>query len=407
MVTQHSPLPRHSLKMSLEYLPNELLNSILHYTTKSELFALSLVSKRLSLYARPLVRTILYRSVELVVSTRYMEERLRESGVVHFEQRIRDNFLQTILHDPTCAANIETLELVIEPSRLLPEIKDQIIFLLRSCINIRHLRLARPRGSGEGDVPVDVLSAIPPTLTTMGLRWRPLGPEGLGLVLRKITSLRTLDLTASDSIQTASLTFPGSKSVRYLSLPLDPFRLHPILPTLLSSLPRLIRFTGSISSAQFLAQVPLVELQTLKLACPRNHSNFAKLDQGKILTSLSEDLTAALQRTPNLRTLEICISSWWWELKEMTLSIFHGLPISLTSLKLLGSPLLPFNPLLDYLVTSSRSRNLKRVTIGVLEGTEFAGGVRFDENYAKLKAISKDRKISCYYTDQAPSWARC
>lgn len=94
--------------MSLEYLPNELLNSILHYTTKAELFALSLVSKRLSLYARPLARIALFRVTRITIST-FSFDLARQRGCPDSFEKHRDRFIQVFESDPSCASFIQTL----------------------------------------------------------------------------------------------------------------------------------------------------------------------------------------------------------------------------------------------------------------------------------------------------------
>lgn len=342
--------------MRIENLPRELINELTRPLDKKDLLSLCLVSKTFI----PLFRPYLFHTIKrLVISGSWLHE---EEEDYTPEQRRRDIFFRNLDAFPHLAASISSLHLVICPRSLVTskdvlqdqyDLTERTVALLKACNNLRDLEFELPGGTGQGDMPIAVLDAIPITLGILKISNRPLGLSGLAHILSRLSSLLELDLSESTTIARSTFDLPLFGHPLKIRLPPSDIRLYPVLTDILVSLPNLRSFHSSSEGVKHLAKSNNPQLRHLDV-------------RGKVSKDRTEVIQAVVSVLNTSRRLED-VRIWLGPQNfrsqfENPADIVQALPPTIETLRLAGNHLFKWSSLLDFL-RSERSESLREVYI--------------------------------------------
>ncbi|GAA5857708.1 hypothetical protein JCM5353_004160 [Sporobolomyces roseus] len=386
--------------MSLDTLPLEVLRRIAlsHALQRPEFISLCLVSKQLVPFARP----YLYNFVRLRVSAAYYQEYRDELNPSDSAKYTRDLFFRTITDSPHLASQITALHLIIDPKSLEAswdhrrgkyDITDKIIDLLRKCVNLQQIILETP--SGTGDIPFEIIYAIPTSLRILRIVNRPFSPAGWARLLCRLTSLVELDLSRSKPTESPSIRFSVSDTLTSVKLPDEDSKLYPYLTEVVQAVPSLQSLVGPPASLAMIVRNPP---RTLKALSIQGYADRTRDPRERFLSKFDRLLSQVVTVLRAARNLED-LSIWFgpgpgpdWEDYDFSLDLIRALPTGVKSLDFRGPGVWCPSSMIDYL-NSDDSASLKSIA------TYRSRGARGEGTNQEIEEICRRREIRLRWED--------
>ena len=354
--------------MSLEYLPLEVFQVILHSLTKKDFLSLCPTSKRLLLFSRP----PLFTSISLDVSSIWFHEQSEDFDAGPWAQRKRDSFFRAIQATPSLTVNIQSLYLSIDPHCLTTSALQKIEFILVHSSRLRRLTLSRPPGGGQGNVPREILRAVPRTVKSVTIRYRPLSVEGIHFLLARLDKGIEIDLSMCDPLPLPTGTLDPIDTVTTLTLSHADADWSPFIAVFIPALASFSKLTGpfvSLPTLKSLSTQQTWHLTVLQLTGTLIRSNLSHASSQTSYTenpiSFLTDLAALLQNTPRLRVLVIHVAYCYpfYPPPLHSYSLLEHLPKSLRRLHLKAPDIVPIKSVLPYLGSPTSSMNLRYLAL--------------------------------------------
>jgi len=390
--------PLFHFTMRIEHLPRELLNECTRSFDKNDLLSLCLVSKRLLYFARPR----LYDSVSLRISALYYQEDRYELNPSDFAKYTRDTFFRTISDSPNLASHITRLYLIVHPKSLEAswevrhgkyDITERTIDLLRKCQNLNHLVL-ETHGSDAGDIPFEIIYAVPTSIKLLRIIGRPLNAPGLARLLSRLPSLAELDLSWSSSIESYALRLPVFNQPIRIRLSNDKARVYPFITDILISFPNLHSFDSNPHGMMLLAQSHNPHLRTLNVVGKAGWETLRCMDKAVSILKTTCDLEdLVLSLGPDVHVGQHSIS----------VDIVQALPPRLKTIRLVGNHLFKWSSLLDYL-RSERSTSLTYLRITRFCERDFYSNAEKTKEEVEVEELCHRRGARLRWMDEWGYW---
>ncbi|GAA5967893.1 hypothetical protein JCM3765_001780 [Sporobolomyces pararoseus] len=359
--------------MSLDSLPFEVFRDIASPLSKRDLRVLSLVNKKLL----PFAQTLLFETVSLTLSASWFKEYDTSRDIDARPKWKRDCFFRTLSSLPSFASSISSLTLRIDPVTFNGSPRVSLTTsLLQTATSLRHLHLDGFY-SGKGTLPSEVIDAVPSNLRSLELGPLVIDQAGLEKILKRQTSLESLDLSRACLVgqQTISNDILLSNKLAHLRIPHTDADWSPFFHSVVLEASKSLKsFDGpfvsvrTLSTTDFpiLARMSLVSgVENCRGVCVR--SAFQSEPQ-----PFFRDLRLTLSKTPQLEHLDIQIEYCSnFQMQPTTdNSLFDLMPRSIRHLTFRSPYLFPHSALFRFLASTSASVNLNYLGLCFWQGEE-------------------------------------